>query len=832
MSAVARPPRPRQRRRVPRRPRRRSPRAGSRSSTSRAATSRSRTRTARASSSRTARSTTTRSCAASSSARATRFRTHGDTEVHRAPLRAARRRLRRGGCAACSRSRSGTRARRRLVLARDRFGIKPLYYRDAGGELAFASELRALPRGEIDLDALEAFLAFNSIPAPYYDLPRRSASCPPGTCSSGRTEARPASSATRVPAPCRPTSCAPTTRPSSSRSCARGCATPCARTCSPTCPSACCSRAASTRPCSPRSRRRRRQRARCRRSRSASRSAASTSAATRGSSPSATARTTTSCSCGPTPRCCCRRSPTRSTSRSPTRRRCRRTSSRSSRREHVKVALSGEGGDELFGGYYTYAADLLADRVGAARAARAPARRAAAELDARRRASTTRRSGSCAAAHLPPLERHHGWKEIFSPDAARRADRRHARRSTRSTSTARATRETEGADPLARLQDVDFGIYLVDDLLVKTDRASMAHSLEARVPFLDSVVTNFALRAADEAQGARALEEGAAAQGGRAAAAARGRARAQARLLDPRRRVAARRARAVRARDALAGDAARARGSSSPTPVTRLLDEHVAGSEDCSRQLWGLLAFTLWYERHVEQSRRPARWLGIDPQRQWRRACVAERMKVWIDMTASAHVLVFRPLIEIMRGARRRGRDHGARLRADAAAARAARPARRGDRPARRPLALAEGAADDAPPRRAAAAGRSGRDFDVALAHGSHELTMTARRLGIPSSTTFDYEFATLQHQLGCRAATKVVVPEAIPPERLAPYGVAPAEARPVPGPEGGVLPLGLRARPRRCSTASASTRRACSSCCARRRTSRSTTGTRTRSSR
>ena len=57
--------------------------------------------------------------------------------------------------------------RRRLVLARDRYGIKPLYYRHAGGELAFASELRALPRGEIDLDALECFLAFNSIPAPY-----------------------------------------------------------------------------------------------------------------------------------------------------------------------------------------------------------------------------------------------------------------------------------------------------------------------------------------------------------------------------------------------------------------------------------------------------------------------------------------------------------------------------------------------------------------------------------------------------------------------------------------------------------------------------------------
>ena len=53
--------------------------------------------------------------------------------------------------------------------------------------------------------------------------------------------------------------------------------------------------------------------------------------------------------------------------------------------------------------------------------------------------------------------------------------------------------ETEGAELLARLQDVDLGTYLVDDLFVKTDRASMAHSLEARVPFLDPVVTNFAL---------------------------------------------------------------------------------------------------------------------------------------------------------------------------------------------------------------------------------------------------------------------------------------------------------------------------------------------------
>jgi uncharacterized protein len=75
-----------------------------------------------------------------------------------------------------------------------------------------------------------------------------------------------------------------------------------------------------------------------------------------------------------------------------------------------------------------------------------------------------------------------------------------------------------------------------------------------------------------------------------------------------------------------------------------------------------------------------------------------------------------------------------------------------------------------------------GRRFDVALAHGSHELTLTARRLGIDSATTFDYEFAWLQHQLGCRAATRVVVPEAIPPERLERYGVRAPKLRRYPG--------------------------------------------------
>ena len=94
-----------------------------------------------------------------------RFRTHCDTEVlvhlYEEEGDDFARRLRGMFVVALWDSRRG-----RLLLARDRFGIKPLVYRPDGDELAFASELRALPRGEVDLDALEAFLAFNSIPAP------------------------------------------------------------------------------------------------------------------------------------------------------------------------------------------------------------------------------------------------------------------------------------------------------------------------------------------------------------------------------------------------------------------------------------------------------------------------------------------------------------------------------------------------------------------------------------------------------------------------------------------------------------------------------------------
>jgi predicted glycosyltransferase len=63
--------------------------------------------------------------------------------------------------------------------------------------------------------------------------------------------------------------------------------------------------------------------------------------------------------------------------------------------------------------------------------------------------------------------------------------------------------------------------------------------------------------------------------------------------------------------------------------------------------------------------------------------------------------------------------------------------------------------------------------FDVAIGHGSNDISVAARLLRIPCSTTFDYEWAAVQHHLNCRLCQAVVVPDAIPPRRLARYGAA-----------------------------------------------------------
>jgi uncharacterized protein len=145
-------------------------------------------------------------------------------------------------------------------------------------------------------------------------------------------------------------------------------------------------------------------------------------------------------------------------------------------------------------------------------------------------------------------------------------------------------------------------------------------------------------------------------------------------------------------------------------------------------------------------------------------------MRVWVDLTNSPHPLVLRPIIERLRadghavsvtardfaqtvelaerlglGATVIGRHRGGGLAAKARGL------------ASRSVALARWARP--------------RKFELALGHGSNDVTVAAAALRIPCATMFDYEWATLQHNLNCRLARVVVVPDVIPPARLARYG-------------------------------------------------------------
>ena len=525
-----------------------------------------------------------------------RFRTHSDTEVivhlyeelgETFPVRL------RGMFAVALWDAS----RRRLLLARDRFGIKPLYYRSEGKGLAFASELRALPRDEIDLDALEAFLAFNSIPAPL-SIFAGTRKLPPGhVLAWEHGELRLSRYARPSPAP------VGDLRTEDEATLAEE------------------------------------LRARLRDAVRAHLVADVPVGVllSGGVDSGALAALAAEESSGPLRTFSIGYEESSFDELADARRVARRYGTRHRElvvrpdaalllpaladafdepfadssalptylvsrlaAEDVKVALSGEGGDELFGGYYTYVADRLADRVGwlavAARplVERLPSSAARASFDYKAKRFVR-------AAHLPPLERHHAWKEIFSPDVRAELKARPSAFDPVDLYRARFA-ETEGAGLLARLQDVDLGFYLADDLLVKTDRASMAHSLEARVPYLDPAVASFALSLPD-CRKVRGLAKKVLLR------------RAVAPLL-PREVVHGRKrgfsipaAAWLRgeletfARETLSSETVRRQGFFRPEVVQRILDDHVSRREDLSRQLWGLLSFTLWYDRQVVRAR-------------------------------------------------------------------------------------------------------------------------------------------------------------------------------------------------------------------------------------
>jgi len=154
-------------------------------------------------------------------------------------------------------------------------------------------------------------------------------------------------------------------------------------------------------------------------------------------------------------------------------------------------------------------------------------------------------------------------------------------------------------------------------------------------------------------------------------------------------------------------------------------------------------------------------------------------MRVWIDLTNSPHVLVMRPLIDLLR-------EDGHEVRVTArdfaqtldlcerlGVEHTAIGHHRGEGLAAKAAGLVSRSAALRSWARTRPAGGTGRPFDIALGHGSNDISAAAAMLRIPSSTMFDYEWATVQHNVNCRLASAVVVPDAIPPERLARYGAS-----------------------------------------------------------
>ena len=156
-------------------------------------------------------------------------------------------------------------------------------------------------------------------------------------------------------------------------------------------------------------------------------------------------------------------------------------------------------------------------------------------------------------------------------------------------------------------------------------------------------------------------------------------------------------------------------------------------------------------------------------------------MRVWVDLTNPAHVVVLRPLVELLEAdghevtLTARPLSHTTELLDDWGHPYTAIGHHGGASRVGKALAAGSRMAQ-------AFAFARGKRFDYGLAHGSTDLPPVGRLLRISNTTMFDYEWARLQHELNCRLATRVLVPDAILAERLAPYGARPPKLVQYPG--------------------------------------------------
>ena len=268
-------------------------------------------------------------------------------------------------------------------------------------------------------------------------------------------------------------------------------------------------------------------------------------------------------------------------------------------RRHVTVALTGDGGDELFAGYTPYA-DALA-------------RVASAPLDAMRsllRAGAglvpvhARGKGRLSTIALGP-EAWFVWRRtvfpdyllesVVEPDVLRAAGVLPERQAVADILAGRGTL-------LSRLQRWDQHHYLPDDILVKVDRATMAHSLEARCPILDHKVIELAAQQSSARQGDAAVTKRLFREVIRPWVPADVLARPKRGFGVPLRRWFQERMIGW-ARDILLDPGSRQRGWTRSTQVAALLRQHEAGSRDHAKRIWALVCLELWARAHVDRAR-------------------------------------------------------------------------------------------------------------------------------------------------------------------------------------------------------------------------------------
>jgi asparagine synthase (glutamine-hydrolysing) len=272
-------------------------------------------------------------------------------------------------------------------------------------------------------------------------------------------------------------------------------------------------------------------------------------------------------------------------------------------REHVTVALSGDGGDENFAGYRRYARALALG----ARMDRIPARLARPLLRLASRLLPIGAPGQAYAGLLGagPLERYARLITYERPETLRRAlsdDMADvAARVSAPASFGRLAADGGTADPVSTLQHIDIHTYLPDDILAKVDRTSMAVSLEARVPLLDHRLMEFVATIPSTLK----LRDGTGKYLLKRAMAARLPAEILARRkmgfgvpLGTWFRAELR----DMTHDLLLAPRTRQRGIFRPSWVEWLVRTHEAGRRDCSARLWALLCFELWMRRWADKS--------------------------------------------------------------------------------------------------------------------------------------------------------------------------------------------------------------------------------------